>query len=107
NVMHDNMLINISGHDGHAVGVDKNCKQNINFQKNWFTAKGLHGTWEQLGDLAPNIPIYHPLKHQFARYMGSSWGGTTHMTPNSSMSIKKVTSKAKEKNLHVYTPGCT
>ncbi|KAG2741582.1 hypothetical protein P692DRAFT_20751011, partial [Suillus brevipes Sb2] len=33
NVVWDNVLINISGCDGHTVGVDKNCEQNINFQK--------------------------------------------------------------------------
>ncbi|KAG0694634.1 hypothetical protein DFH29DRAFT_778355, partial [Suillus ampliporus] len=107
NVMRDNILINVSGHDGHAVGVDKNCEQNINFQKNWFAAKGVHGTWDQLGDLAPNISIYCPLRRQFAKAMGNSWSGTTHTSPNSSKSIKKVMSKAMEQNLHVHMPGCT
>ncbi|KAG1762231.1 hypothetical protein EDD22DRAFT_744616, partial [Suillus occidentalis] len=70
----------------------------------WFAAKGVHGTWDQLTDLALNIPIYRPLKCQFTQFMGSAWGGTTHKTPNNSASVMKVMSKSKEKNLHIYTP---
>jgi hypothetical protein len=33
NVMRDNLLINMSGRDGHFIGVDKNAETNINFQK--------------------------------------------------------------------------
>lgn len=44
NVMRDNILINISGRDGHAVGVDKNCEQNINFQK-VFVLQHRHYSW--------------------------------------------------------------
>jgi hypothetical protein len=31
--MRDNLLINMSGRDGHWIGVDKNAETNINFQK--------------------------------------------------------------------------
>lgn len=66
----------------------------------------MHGTWDQLSDLAPNIPIYRPLKRRFAVFMGSAYGGTTHTNPDSSTSVKKVSSKAMEHNLHIYIPGC-
>lgn len=65
----------------------------------------MHGTWDQLSDLAPNIPIYRPLKRRFAVFMGSAYGGTTHTNPDSSTSVKKVSLKAMEHNLHIYIPG--
>ncbi|KIK40278.1 hypothetical protein CY34DRAFT_87623, partial [Suillus luteus UH-Slu-Lm8-n1] len=73
----------------------------------WFTTKGVHDTWDQLGDLAPNIPVYHPLRYQLAKAMGNSWSGTTHTSSNNLLSVKKVMSKAMEQNLHVHMPGCT
>jgi hypothetical protein len=33
NVMWDNLLINMSGRDGHYIGIDENAETNINFQK--------------------------------------------------------------------------
>ena len=69
----------MSGRDGHYHSVDKNAETNINFQKvryilqslvivtrqivqDFLAAKANHGTFTMLADLAPNIPLYRPLK---------------------------------------------
>lgn len=99
--MRDNSLVCMSGRDGHYMGVDKNCEFNINFQKNYFSSKGIHGTWEQLGHLAPNIPIYRGLKRQFVAFMGAPWQGTTHTDVNTSELAFRVKRKAGELAIHL------
>ncbi|KAJ7864688.1 hypothetical protein B0H13DRAFT_1899019 [Mycena leptocephala] len=68
NVMRDNAIISTSGRS--YVGVDKNIEFNINFQKNYFSSKGVHGSWDLLSDLAPNVPIFRRLKTQFGDFLG-------------------------------------
>jgi hypothetical protein len=53
--MRDNLLINMSGHDGHSIGVDKNAETNINFQKvciNFFHPRSAHILHKYLGILS-------------------------------------------------------
>ncbi|KAJ7100306.1 hypothetical protein C8R43DRAFT_1141345 [Mycena crocata] len=99
NVVRDNAIISTSGHG--FVGVDKNAEFNINFQKNYFAAKGVHGTWDSLADLAPNIPILRRLKTQFGAFLGAPWQGVTHTKVNTQDQVAKVKAKVGEYQLHL------
>ncbi|KAF8162317.1 hypothetical protein K438DRAFT_1618478, partial [Mycena galopus ATCC 62051] len=99
NVIRDNSLISTSGRS--YVGVDKNAEFNINFQKHFFAAKGIHASWDFLADLAPNIPILRRLKTQFGEFLGAPWQGTHHTKTDCSKSIAKVKSKMAEFHLHL------
>ncbi|KAJ6568612.1 hypothetical protein B0H19DRAFT_938682 [Mycena capillaripes] len=104
NVVRDNALISTSGRS--YVGVDKNAEFNINFQKSYFAAKGVHASWDLLADLAPNIPILRRLKTQFGEFLGAPWQGTHHTKADCSDQIAKVKVKMKELKLHLpISPG--
>ncbi|KAF8159104.1 hypothetical protein K438DRAFT_1986032 [Mycena galopus ATCC 62051] len=98
NIMRDNVLISPSGRT--YVGMDKNAEFNINFQKHYFAAKGVHASWDFLADLAPNIPILRKLKTQFGEFLGAPWQGTHHTKVDCSALIAKVKSKIAEFELH-------
>ena len=123
NVVRDNSLINMSGRDGHYHGVDKHAETNINFQKvtyilkhltfvpysalqDFLAAKGNHGTFAMLADLAPNIPLYHPLKRELSTVLGAPWQGTAHMVPNFSKVIERVANKIEDIDLNAFEAGC-
>ncbi|KAJ7891051.1 hypothetical protein B0H13DRAFT_2530311 [Mycena leptocephala] len=99
NVMRDNAIISTSGRS--YVGVDKNIEFNINFQKNYFTSKGVHGSWDLLSDLAPNVPIFRRLKTQFGDFLGAPWQGIHHTKVNTNDQVAKVQSKMSEFELHL------
>ncbi|KAJ7916622.1 hypothetical protein B0H13DRAFT_1609193 [Mycena leptocephala] len=99
NLVRDNALISTSGHG--YVGVDKNAEFNINFQKNYFASKGVHASWNLLGDLAPNVPILRRLKTQFGQFLGAPWQGTHHTKVDCSDQINKVKLKMREYRLHL------
>jgi hypothetical protein len=122
NVASDNSLINMSGRDGHYHGVDKNVETNINFQKvrqilkslmivtqwilqDFLAAKANHGTFTMLADLAPNIPLYRPLKRELSIVLGASWQGTTHTVPDFSKLIKRMMDKVEDIELNVFEAG--
>ncbi|KAJ7767331.1 hypothetical protein B0H16DRAFT_1412448 [Mycena metata] len=98
NLVRDNAFISTLGHG--YVGVDKNAEFNINFQKNFFAAKGVHASWDFLADLAPNVPILRRLKTQFGEFLGAPWQGTNHTKVDCSTQIAKVHSKMREYQLH-------
>ncbi|KAJ7493683.1 hypothetical protein FB451DRAFT_1020785, partial [Mycena latifolia] len=101
NIVRDNALITTSGHG--YVGVDKYAEFNINFQKHFFAAKGVHASWDFLADLVPNIPLLRRLKTQFGEFLGAPWQGTRHTKVDCSAQIQKVKSKMKEFELHLAT----
>ncbi|KAJ7866703.1 hypothetical protein B0H13DRAFT_1636525 [Mycena leptocephala] len=99
NIIRDNALISTSGRG--YVGVDKNAEFNINFQKNFFAAKGVHASWDFLADLAPNVPLLRRLKTEFGQFLGAPWQGTHHTKVDCSALIEKVRSKMNEFQLHL------
>ncbi|KAF7976464.1 hypothetical protein HWV62_6721 [Athelia sp. TMB] len=107
NVMRDNSLINMSGRDNHYTGVDKNAETNINFQKDYLAAKGVHGTFDMLANLAPNIPLYRRLKRQLAGVLGTPWGGTSHTVPDFTKAINQVMNKIRDVQLAEFQTGRT
>ncbi|KAF7333906.1 hypothetical protein MSAN_02403400 [Mycena sanguinolenta] len=104
NVVRDNPLISTSGRS--YVDVDKNAEFNINFQKHYFAAKGVHASWDLLSDLAPNVPILRRLKTQFGEFLGAPWQGTRHSNVDCSEQIDKVKAKMREYQLHLPFISC-
>ncbi|KAJ6585483.1 hypothetical protein B0H19DRAFT_924831 [Mycena capillaripes] len=97
NVMRENVIISTSGRS--YVGVDKKIEFNINFQKNYFTSKGVHGSWDLLSNLAPNMPIFRHLKMQFGDFLGAPWQGVHHTKVNTNDQVAKVQLKMSELHL--------
>ncbi|KAJ7216920.1 hypothetical protein C8J57DRAFT_1040772, partial [Mycena rebaudengoi] len=64
--------------------------------QSYFASKGVHGSWDLLADLAPNIPIFRRLKTQFGEFLGAPWQGTHHLKVDTSDQEKKVKLKVKE-----------
>jgi hypothetical protein len=112
----------MSGRDGHYHGVDKNAETNINFQKvtyipihlafvpysasqDFLAAKANHGTFAMLADLAPNIPLYRPLKRELSIVLGAPWQGTAHTVPDFSKVIKRVANKIEDIDLNAFEAG--
>ncbi|KAJ7663218.1 hypothetical protein DFH06DRAFT_929198, partial [Mycena polygramma] len=74
--------------------------------KNYFASKGVHGSWDLLADLAPNVPILRRLKTQFGEFLGAPWQGTHHTKVDCSEQINKVKMKMREYRLHLPSvPG--
>ncbi|KAK6974994.1 hypothetical protein R3P38DRAFT_3335296 [Favolaschia claudopus] len=99
NIVRDNALITTSGRS--YYGVDKNAEFNINFQKNYFAAHGVHASWDFLADLSPNIPLLRRLKTQFGEFLGAPWQGIRHSKVDCFDQIKKVKVKMQEYAVHL------
>lgn len=69
----------------------------------YFTSKGIHGTLEQLADLAPVTKVYRPLRKKFITFTGSSWQGTSHSKADTALYINKVS--ASQASQHFRSQG--
>lgn len=67
----------------------------------------MHASFETLGDLSPCMPIHSALRRQFADFIGASWQGTNHTTPDVDSHIIKIMAKMREEELLVDKPGRT
>lgn len=70
-------------------------------------AKGIHGTFDMLANLAPNIPLYRRLKRKLATVLGAPWGGTSHTVPDFTSDINQVMNKIRDVQLAEFKVGCT
>jgi len=114
----------MSGRENHYHGVDENAETNINHQKvplllalihttlvltnlsqYFLAAKAIHGTFDMLADLAPNIPLYQPLKCQLSEVLGAPWQGTDHTVPDFSKPIQQVINKINDVELDEHQEG--
>ncbi|KAJ7817335.1 hypothetical protein B0H13DRAFT_1922959 [Mycena leptocephala] len=97
NLVRDNALITTSGHG--YVGVDKNAEFNINFQK------GVHASWDLLGDLAPNVPILRRLKTQFVAGRRVTERETIDVVESGSAALRKSGMKSWSKAYKTWVNG--
>ncbi|CAA7268575.1 unnamed protein product [Cyclocybe aegerita] len=102
-IMRDNMLVNVSGLEGHAMPIDLNIEHLIGEIKLLLEAKGLESTWERLGNISAAIHFIKKLKKQVALAMSASYQSTTHTKPNTDHLVHRVANKVSEEKLHVYT----
>jgi len=73
--------------------------------QDFLAVKANHGTFAMLADLAPNIPLYRPLKRELSTVLGAPWQGTTHTVPDFSKIIKRVVDKVKDVDLDAFQAG--
>lgn len=117
-VMRDSMIVNLSGRDGHGIGRDMNIEHANNIQKVGFItvdmsryidqavslfqqhlfSKGMHASFETLGELSPCMPVHSALRRNFADFIGA-WQGTHHTNPDVSGHIRTIMDKMREEEL--------
>jgi hypothetical protein len=71
----------------------------------FFVAKGLHSSWDKLGDISAAVLQLQNVKKQVTKALGASYEGKTHTTPDTSMLVWKVANKVRELVLSKYQPG--
>ncbi|KAH6874831.1 hypothetical protein BKA70DRAFT_1128836, partial [Coprinopsis sp. MPI-PUGE-AT-0042] len=104
-IIRDMMLINVSGLEGHSMGIDLNIEHLINTLKAIFSAKGIYGHWERCGNISASIHNIMSLKKQVSRSLNLTYQGTTHTASDSSEVVERMMSAAKDQQLHVKIPG--
>ncbi|KIJ06386.1 hypothetical protein PAXINDRAFT_45026, partial [Paxillus involutus ATCC 200175] len=103
NIMRDNMLVNLTGLEGHFMPIDLNIEHLIRFLKRFFAAKGVYASWDRLGDISAAVDLLQHVRKQVGHAMGIAYHGITHTTPDNSASISKVAHKVNELALHRFT----
>ncbi|KAF8274044.1 hypothetical protein EI94DRAFT_1768902 [Lactarius quietus] len=101
-IMCDNMLVNLSGLAGHAMPIDLNIEHLIGELKGLLQAKGIHSTWDCLGNISAAVDILKKLKKQVASAMRTAYQGTTHKAPRTEPLVWRVANKVREEMLHSY-----
>ncbi|KIJ05902.1 hypothetical protein PAXINDRAFT_20870 [Paxillus involutus ATCC 200175] len=103
-IMRDNMLVNLTGLEGHCMPIDLNIEHLIKFLKLFFAAKGIYASWDRLGDISVNVDLLQNVRKQVGRALGIAYHGITHITPDMAAAINKVAHKVGELELHIFKP---
>ncbi|TFY51932.1 hypothetical protein EVG20_g10773 [Dentipellis fragilis] len=105
NIVRDNIIVNPSGLQGHAMGVDLNAEHGIGSSKAHFAAKGIYSSWDRLGDVTACIVEFDKNQRQVCDALGTHYYGSSHTTPDTSKLVWRVADKARELGLLQSTPG--
>jgi hypothetical protein len=121
--MRDNMIVNLSGLQGHAMGADLNIEHQIGTVKvckdillsrcyycadrsvlvqTLFASKGLHASWDRLGDASAVVDYVQKVKKCVGTALGTSHRGSKHTTPDTSNLVWRVADKVKNLNLQTF-----
>ncbi|KAF9039933.1 hypothetical protein BJ165DRAFT_345110 [Panaeolus papilionaceus] len=103
--MRDNMLVNVSGLPGHAMGIDMNIEHLIRYLKTIFTAKGIHSNWDQLGNISASINSLQKIKRQVAKSLKSGYTSRSHKDVDTSSQVWLIAQKAQELKLQTRLPN--
>ncbi|KAF9045232.1 hypothetical protein BJ165DRAFT_1346600, partial [Panaeolus papilionaceus] len=104
-IMRDNSLVNVSGLEGHCMGVDLNIEHLIGELKELLEAKGMESTWDRLGNISASVHLIKKLKRQVSLTMSSSYQSKTHTTPNTDHLVWLVANDIQDKKLDAYNPN--
>ena len=99
--MRDNMLINPSGLDGHAMEIDKNIEHLIDDLKEQFSSKGIYSNWDRLGNISACVHHIQALKKHVSKSVKASYQGSTHSDVDTSNLAWRIANKAQELQLQV------
>ncbi|KAF8257379.1 hypothetical protein EI94DRAFT_1818072 [Lactarius quietus] len=105
NIIRDNLLVNLSGLPGHAMGIDLNIEHLIRYLKSLFAAKGIYSNWDRLGNVAAGINYIQLVKKQVTRSLKSGYRGSTHTDVDTSALVWRIANKAKELELQCTLPN--
>jgi hypothetical protein len=61
-----------------------------------FTSKGVHASWDRLGDISAASNVLRAVKKRLGRELKTIYRGRTHKVPDLSRSIWKISEKAIE-----------
>ncbi|KAH8979980.1 hypothetical protein EDB86DRAFT_2768527, partial [Lactarius hatsudake] len=104
-IIRDNMLVNLSGLPGHAMGIDMNIEHLIRYLKTLFAAKGIYSNWDRLGNIAAGINYLQLVKKQVTKSLKSGYRGSTHTDVDTSALVWRIANKASELKLQCTIPG--
>ncbi|KAF9218559.1 hypothetical protein BS17DRAFT_720326, partial [Gyrodon lividus] len=99
NIMHDNMLVNLTGLEGHCMPIDLNIEHLIRFLK-----ARVYASWDRLGDILATVDLLLHVKKQVGQALGIGYHGIIHTTPDTSACVNKIAHKVGELKLHQYNP---
>ncbi|KAF8236102.1 hypothetical protein L208DRAFT_1253347, partial [Tricholoma matsutake] len=99
NIMRDNMIVNVLGLPGHAMGMDLNIEHIIQYLKALFAAKGIYANWERLGDISAAVNYLQLIKTKVAQSMWANYQGSTHKVVDTSKLVWCIVNKAQELHL--------
>ncbi|PPQ81298.1 hypothetical protein CVT24_009900 [Panaeolus cyanescens] len=105
NIMRDNMLVNPSGLDGHAMAIDLNIEHLIGYLKGLFVAKGIYSNWDRLGNISAAINYIQLVKKQVTRSVRASYRGSSHKGVDTSALVWRIAGKAKQLKLQEQVVG--
>lgn len=112
--MRDNMLVNVSGLPGHAMGMDLNIEHLIRYLKvrisllehllaslkitiqDLFAAKGIYSNWDRLGNIAASVNYLQLIKKQVVRSTKSGYHASKRKDVDTSSLVWRVANKALE-----------
>lgn len=115
--MRDNMLVNVSGLPGHAMGMDLNIEHLIRYLKvrisllqhllaslkiaiqDLFAAKGIYSNWDRLGNIAASVNYLQLIKKQVTRSTKSGYHASRRKGVDTSSLVWRVANKALELQL--------
>ncbi|KAH8993555.1 hypothetical protein EDB86DRAFT_2805407, partial [Lactarius hatsudake] len=97
-IMHDNMLVNVSGLTGHVMPIDLNIEHLIGELKKLSQAKGLNLTWDHLGNILATVDIIKKLKKCASVAMKTAYQGAIHMDPKTDHLVWYIAKKGTKNN---------
>ncbi len=116
--MRDNMLVNLTGLEGHAMPIDINMEHLIGQLKvflkspkrvemlpsmqDLLSAKGFDSTWDQLGDISASIDYLNKIKTKVRSALKTSYQGSTHTPPDTTHLVWRVADKVRDEELQVF-----
>ncbi|KAF9525192.1 hypothetical protein CPB83DRAFT_796698 [Crepidotus variabilis] len=102
NIMRDNMLVNLTGLDGHAMPIDENIEHLIGKLKQLLSLKGLESTWDRLGNISAAIDYLNKVKKKVSASLSSSYQSSTHTSADVSELVWKIAEKARSEEMLTF-----
>ncbi|KAF8267863.1 hypothetical protein EI94DRAFT_1579754, partial [Lactarius quietus] len=105
NIICNNMLVNVSGLSGHAMGINLNIEHLICYLKTLFSTKGIYSNWDHLGNIAAGIGYLQLVKKQVTKSLKSGYQGSTHTAVDTSALVWQIVNKTSELKLQIIIPN--
>ena len=118
--MHDNMIVNMSGHAGKSTGIDMEIEHLIRLDKvctaiettryaknsfqHLFLFRGIHANWDHLGNLSAICALLSFFKKRCNLELESRYSGSSHTRPDTSSYVWMIAEKACDQRLNEYVP---
>ncbi|KAJ7588945.1 hypothetical protein C8J56DRAFT_785396, partial [Mycena floridula] len=98
-IMRDNSIVKIFNG---CMGIDLNIEHLIGYTKKLHTSKGVHASWEHLGNISSAIKHLIGLKKRVATEMDTVYHGNSHSTPDTSALVWRVFKDLKKTKIQTF-----